>query len=114
MYRYRRIQEDVTKKLRDHYYSFEDLVNIVGCGHKTMRRYIEEGIVKPATSGAHSNSQFFTQEQLERANFVYDMQKLAKAPILLSAALFDYMNARRMRFDIQNLLDRIEDYRSNQ
>lgn len=111
--KYRKLQEEVTQKLRTHYYSFKELLAVVNCGEKTLRRYIEAGIVRPATSGAYSNSQYFTSEQVERTCFVYDMHKLTKAPIYLSAALFDYFKAKRVRFDIQNLLDRIEDYKND-
>ena len=111
--KYRKLQEEVTQKLKNHAYSFRETVSIVGCGDKTLRRYIEAGLVRPSTSGAHSNSQYFTSEQVEQLCFIFDMQKLIKAPVQLSAALYDYMKARRMRFDIQNLLDRIEDYKNN-
>ena len=113
MYRYRKLQQDVSKMLKDHYYSFTEVMSIVGCGNKTLRRYIDKGILKPVTSGSYSNSQYFTSEELERAQFVYDLQKSTKAPIEVSAAIYDYLKAKRMRFDLQNLLDRIEDYRSN-
>lgn len=112
--RYEKIQKEVTRSLKKHMYSFNELASIICCGDKTLRRYIDAGIVKPATSGSRSNSQYFNQEQLERACFVFDMQKSVKMPIYASAALFDYLNARHMRFDTQDLLDRIASYQNDQ
>lgn len=111
-YKYRKLQYELSKRLRDHEYSFEELVNIVGCGSKTMNRYVYGGIVKAKSSGSNKNSRYFDNEQLERACFVYDCQKALKAPPALSAAFYDYCKYKRIRIDLQNIIDRVEDYRT--
>lgn len=109
--KYWKIQSDVTKWLKENAYSFEDMVNIVGCGNKTMNRYERAGIVKATTSGANSNSRYFSQEELNKAQFVYDMYKASRTPVPVSAAIYDYLKAKRTKIDLKDILDRIEDYK---
>lgn len=109
--KYFKLQSDVTKWLKENLYSFYDLVNIIGCGYRTLRRYEETGIIQAVTSGSIQNSRYFTQEELNKASFVFDLYKSCRMPVTASAAFYDYLKSKRVKIDIQNILDRIEDYK---
>lgn len=116
MYKYRKLSEQISKKLREHAYSFEELTNIVGCGRITMERYVQSGIVKPLSSGGQSNSRYFAQSEVDRACFVYDTYKRWKAwrvPPFLLAGFYDFCKANRIRIDLDDIQARAEAYKNH-
>lgn len=111
--KYFKLQSDVTKWLKENAYSFQDLVNIIGCGHKTLTRYEQAGIIHAMTSGYNADRRAFTQEELDKATFVYDLSNKTRTPVPVAAAFYDYLKAKRTKVDLTNILDRIQAYKDN-
>lgn len=111
MKRYFKLQSDVTKWLKENAYSFHDLVKIIGCGWKTLERYENAGIIHAMTSGYNADRRAFTQEELDKATFVYDLSNKTRTPVYVAAAFYDYLKVKRTKIDLTNLLDRIQDYK---
>lgn len=102
-----RIEQEIRKKLKEHKYSFIEVWKIVGCGEKTLRRYMDAELICPIKT---SDEWYFTQEQLDKCNFIHKMKSKHYMTARAAAGLFDYMISKKCKVSIEEALKYIENY----
>lgn len=102
-----KFNQELKEKLKDYKYSYEETWKIVGCGYKTLQRYMDRELVDPLKV---SDEWLFDQERVEKVKFIYELRKHAKVPVEFSAVLFDYMKTKKSVPDYQELLNRMPEW----
>lgn len=87
MQQWANIDKELEKKLANYKYGYYEVVKIVGFTEKTLQRYLNEGIVSPIKV---SNERLFTNEQIKKLKFVYELKKRLYTDIATGAGLYDY------------------------
>ena len=104
---WQKIEQEIKKKLKNHKYSFIEVWKIVDCGEKTLRRYMDAELLMPIKT---SDEWYFTQQQLDKCNFIHKMKSNHYMTAKAAAGLFDYMVDKKIKIDVDKVLDCIKFY----
>lgn len=104
---WQKIEQEIRKKLKNHKYSFTEVWKITGCGEKTLRRYMDAELLSPIKT---SDEWYFTQEQLDKCEFIYKMKSNRHMTVKAAAGLFDYISSKKGKIDIDKVLECIKYY----
>ena len=102
-----KLNEELKKKLANYRYDFTEAWKIVGCGEKTLRRYMDAQLLQPIKT---SDVWYFTEQMIEKAKFIYQAKKEADVPVRVSAALYDYLIDCKKTCSFDKIKQYIENY----
>lgn len=91
------IDKELQQKLSHFIYKFPQAVAIIGCGEKVLRRYMNENLIEPIKQ---NDEWLFTQEIIDKANFIHKVGNPMGIDRLAAAGLYDYMKEHNCKIDI--------------
>ena len=104
---WQKVEQEIKKKLKDHKYSFIEVWKIVGCGEKTLRRYMDAELLMPIKT---CDEWYFTQQQLDKCNFIHKMKSNHYMTAKAAAGIFDYLVDKRYKINTDAIVEAIKYY----
>lgn len=101
------IKNDVETLLSCHVYNTQETLKSIGCGEKTLRRYMDRHLIEPLK---HSDEWFFTQETVDKANFIHKCKIDFNIPVIVGAAIFDFLLECKCKPTITKLKEQLNKY----
>lgn len=83
-----KINDELDKRLENFKYSFIQAWKIIGCGEKTLRRYVDAEYVRPIKV---SDEWFFTNDMIQKCKFIHKMRYDKRSNNDNAVALYEYM-----------------------
>lgn len=103
-----KLDKELREKLKNYKYSFYETWNLVGCGEKTLRRYMDSYFIMPIKT---SDEYKFTQEMVDKVKFIHSAKSGKYMTTWAAAALWDYMIAHKLYPDFDEVEKFIVEYK---
>lgn len=102
-----KINSDLSEKLKGHIYTFIEVWSIVGCGEKTLRRYMDRLLVTPIKT---SDNWLFDEDMLAKVDFIHKCKTKLDIPVNSAAGLYDFLKANKVKQGFEDLENSIKEY----
>ena len=102
------LNEYLKEQLIDHKYTTYQAWSTIGCGEKTLRRYVDAGYVTPIKV---RDEWYFTEEQIQKCTFISELKKTLRADTYFLAGLYDYLKAHNIKPDESKIIEYTKAYR---
>lgn len=100
-----KLNDDLKKKLKDYKYTFGQACKLVGCGEKTLRRYMDAEYIQPIKI---SDEWLFTEDIIQKCKFIYKMRYNKLCNIATAIALYDYMEKHYVKASYDEIFNKKE------
>lgn len=83
-----KLREDLKTKMKGYEYLFEDALTLIGCGAKTLHRYVDAEYITPIKI---SDNWLFTEDMINKCRFLVKSRIDRRLNNQDASALYDYM-----------------------
>lgn len=102
------LNEELKQKLKEHKYSFIETWKLVGCGEKTLRRYMDAGLIMPLKK---SDEWLFSEKLIEKTKFIYELKSQLNVNVKVAAGLYDFLDGKRyIKPDYEKIIELSQNY----
>lgn len=102
-----KLNKDLERKMKGFKYSFYEAVGIIGCGEKTLRRYMDDQFVKPIKV---SDEWLFTNDMIDKVRFILKAKKIGYMNAYVASGLYDFLQSGKKTKDFDDIYEFIEPY----
>ena len=102
-----KINDDLNNRLKGHIYTFIEVWSIVGCGEKTLRRYMDRLLITPLKT---SDNWLFDENMLNKVDFIHKCKTKLDIPVSTGAGLYDFLKNNKVKQGYEDLEKAVKEY----
>lgn len=89
-----KINQELQERLKNYKFSFMEAWKLIGCGEKTLRRYMEYEFIMPLKI---SDEWYLTSDMIDKCKFINQMRCAKRCNVWNANDLYDYMVDKGIR-----------------
>lgn len=102
-----KIDLELQEKLKDYIYTKAEALALIGCGEKTLRRYVEDQFITMIKNG---KTGYFTKNDIDKSIFILKMKTNEIMNNIHAAGLYDFLIDKKCKVSFEELNEYLQRY----